>query len=167
MIDYGALAGRAHGGRPTVAIALSAEERAKIEAATRPAKAEQRVVRRAQAVLMMADGVASGTDIAQLLGVDVATVQKWRRRLIASIRPTSWRTPSAIGTAALSLSDAVAARVEAEACRPPSDVGLPVTHWSAPLLGEHVRSQGIQISDRSVSRIPATRTCNRIDSKCT
>jgi hypothetical protein len=79
MIDYRALAGRAHGGRPTVAIALSAEERAKIEAATRPAKAEQRVVRRAQAVLMMADGVA-GTDIAQLLGVNVATVQKWRRR---------------------------------------------------------------------------------------
>lgn len=57
------------------------------------------------------------------------------------------------GTAALSLSDAVAAKVEAEACRPPSDVGLPVTHWSASLLGEHVRSQGIEISDRSVSRI--------------
>jgi transposase len=32
-------------------------------------------------------------------------------------------------------------------------VGLPVTHWSAPLLGEHVRSQGIEISDRSVARI--------------
>lgn len=45
----------------------------------RPAKAEQRVVRRAQALLMMADGVP-GTDIARLLGVDVATVQKWRRR---------------------------------------------------------------------------------------
>jgi transposase len=44
----------------------------------RPAKAEQRVVRRAQALLMMADGVP-GTDIARLLGVDVATVQKWRR----------------------------------------------------------------------------------------
>jgi len=79
MIDYGVLVGRAHGGRPTVPIVLSADERAKVEAATRPAKAEQRVVRRAQAVLMMADGVA-GTDIARLLGVDVATVQKWRRR---------------------------------------------------------------------------------------
>ena len=79
MIDYGALAGRAHGGRPTVPIVLSAEERARIEAAMRPAKAEQRVVRRAHALLMMADGVP-GTDIARLLGVDVATVQKWRRR---------------------------------------------------------------------------------------
>ena len=79
MVDYGALAGRAHGGRPTVAIVLSAEERAEVEAVLRPAKAEQRVVRRAQALLMMADAVP-GTDIARLLGVDVATVQKWRRR---------------------------------------------------------------------------------------
>jgi hypothetical protein len=36
----------------------------------RPAKAEQRVVRRAQALLMMADGVP-GTDIARVLGVHV------------------------------------------------------------------------------------------------
>jgi DUF1365 family protein len=79
MIEYGALAGRAHGGRPTVAIVLSAEKRARIEAAMRPAKAEQRVVRRAQALLMMADGVP-GTDIARLLGVHVVTVQTWRRR---------------------------------------------------------------------------------------
>jgi len=41
----------------------------------------------------------------------------------------------------------------AEACRKASDVGLPVTHGSGPLLGEHVRSQGIEISDRSASRI--------------
>lgn len=79
MVDYSALAGRAHGGRPTVPIVLSAEQRARVEAAARPAKAEQRIVRRAQAVLMMADGVP-GTDIARLIGVDVATVQKWRRR---------------------------------------------------------------------------------------
>jgi len=28
-----------------------------------------------------------------------------------------------------------------------------VTHWSASLLGGHVRSQGIEVSDRSVGRI--------------
>ena len=54
MIDDAALIGRAHGGRPTVPLELSAEERANVEAAMRPAKAEQRVVLRAQAVLMMA-----------------------------------------------------------------------------------------------------------------
>ena len=79
MIDYSALAGRAHGGRPTVAIALSVEERARVEATMHPAKAEQRIVRRAQALLMMADGVPA-TDIARLLGAHVRTVHRWHRR---------------------------------------------------------------------------------------
>ena len=79
MIEYDELAGRPHGGRPTVPIVLSAEVRAQIAAAMRPAKAEQRVVRRAQALLMMADGVP-GTDIARVLGVHIRTVQEWRRR---------------------------------------------------------------------------------------
>ncbi len=79
MIDYSALAGRAHGGRPTRPLALSAAERAKIEAAMRPSKAEKRIVRRAEAVLMMADGVP-GTDIARLVGVRERTVERWRRR---------------------------------------------------------------------------------------
>src|SRR5215471_21057921 len=59
----------------------------------------------------------------------------------------------AFGTADFSLSDADAARIEAEACRPPKDVGVPVTHWSASLLGGHVRAQGIDASDRTVGRI--------------
>lgn len=79
MIDYAELAGRTHGGRPTVPILLSTEARAAVAAAMRPAKAEQRVVRRAQALLMMADGVP-GTDIARVLGVHVRTIQDWRRR---------------------------------------------------------------------------------------
>jgi|SRR5271167_2873855 len=79
MIDYSAVAGRAHGGRPTVPLRLSAQERARIEEALRPAKAEQRTVRRAQAVLMMADGVPA-TDIARILGVHACTVDDWRKR---------------------------------------------------------------------------------------
>ena len=79
MIEYDELAGRPHGGRPTVAIVLSADARAAIAAVMRPAKAEQRIVRRAQALLMMADGVP-GTDIARVLGVHIRTVQEWRRR---------------------------------------------------------------------------------------
>ena len=59
----------------------------------------------------------------------------------------------ALGSADLSFSDADAARIEAEACRPPNDVGIPVTHWSASLLGDHVRAQGIATSDRAVGRI--------------
>jgi transposase len=59
----------------------------------------------------------------------------------------------AIGTAAFSLSDADCAKVVAEACRKPSDVGVPVTQWSATLLGEHLRREGRMISDSSVRRI--------------
>ena len=32
-------------------------------------------------------------------------------------------------------------------------MGIPVTHGSAPLVGVHVRGQGIVMSDRTVSRI--------------
>lgn len=75
------------------------------------------------------------------------TIPRTRRRAErASGRP-------ATGTPCLSLSDADAARIEAEATQPPKDVGIPVTHWSASLLGEHVRSQGIDASDRTVGRI--------------
>jgi exonuclease VII small subunit len=50
-----------------------------VEATLRPEKAEQRVVRRAEAVRRMAAGVAA-PDIAMLLGVHVRTVYKWRQR---------------------------------------------------------------------------------------
>ncbi len=60
---------------------------------------------------------------------------------------------SSLRAADFSLSDADAARIEAEACRPPKDVGIPVTHWSASLLGGHVRAEGIDASDRTVGRI--------------
>lgn len=44
-------------------------------------------------------------------------------------------------------------RVVAEVCRPPSDVGFPVTQWSAALLSEHLRSCNLEISPTSVGRI--------------
>lgn len=42
----------------------------------------------------------------------------------------------------------------AEACRPPADVGIPVTQWSSALLAEHVGEEhGLDISDTGVRRI--------------
>ena len=100
MIDYSAVAGRTHVGRPTIPLVLRAEERARIEDALRPAKAEQRVVRRAQAVLMMAEAVPA-PDIARLVGVHVRTVETWRKRFecehpseLLAAAPRSGRPPS-------------------------------------------------------------------------
>ena len=79
MIDSSPWANRPHVGRPTVPLALSAGQRAEIEMAIRPEKAERRIVVRGQALLFMADGVAA-SDIAMVLGIHERTVFKWRRR---------------------------------------------------------------------------------------
>ena len=60
---------------------------------------------------------------------------------------------STVGTPALSLSDAAAAKIVSEACRPPGDVGVPVTHWSAKLLADYLRSDGWSMSESTVGRV--------------
>ncbi|MFT3768140.1 MAG: IS630 family transposase [Minicystis sp.] len=60
---------------------------------------------------------------------------------------------SSAGAPALSLSAADCAKVVAEACRLPGDVGLPVTHWSISLLGEHLRQNILWLSNSTVQRI--------------
>jgi hypothetical protein len=63
-------------------------------------------------------------------GIHERTVFRWRAlRVRGSERQASGRPT--FGTAAFSLSDADGAKIVAEACRPPSDVGVPVTQWSA------------------------------------
>ena len=87
MIDYTSLVDRPHPGRPTMPLALAADERRSVEAALRPAKAERRIVLRAQALLMLSDGVAA-MDVAKVLGVNERTVRKWRKRF-ACTKPSA------------------------------------------------------------------------------
>ncbi|WP_437842460.1 helix-turn-helix domain-containing protein [Sorangium sp. So ce1153] len=75
-------------------------------------------------------------DVAKILGVHPRTVQRWRARFRGLAPeskledvPRSGRPPS--------LSPADCARIEAEACRPPKDAGVPVTHCSCALLSAH------------------------------
>ena len=72
-------------------------------------------------------------------------------RVRAAERQTGGRPT--VGAPALSLSDADAAKILSEACRPPQDVGVPVTHWSARLLADYLRSVGWDISQSSVRRM--------------
>jgi len=69
-----------------VPLDLSAEDRAALEAALRPGTAEKRIVLRAQAALLMADGVPV-VDIAKVLGVHKDTVHGWREERFSGPEP--------------------------------------------------------------------------------
>jgi hypothetical protein len=79
MIDSTPWVGRAHPGPRTVPLALTEEERKAVVARLGPATVQKRVFLRAQALLLMADGVAPG-HVATLLGVHERTVWKWKKR---------------------------------------------------------------------------------------
>jgi hypothetical protein len=79
MIDSTPWVNRPHPGRRTVALPLRPAHRAQLEATLRRTTTEQRVARRAQGLLLLADGVAA-PDVAQLVGVHERTVEAWRKR---------------------------------------------------------------------------------------
>ena len=79
MIDSTPWANRPHGGRRTVPVTLTSDERTELEQLLRLGKIERRVAVRAQAALLLADGV-TGHDVATLLGVHDSTVDEWRAR---------------------------------------------------------------------------------------
>lgn len=59
-----------------------------MEATIRAGKTELRVARRAQALLLMADGV-SANDTAKLVGVHIRTVFEWRERFRDTDEPAA------------------------------------------------------------------------------
>jgi hypothetical protein len=109
MIQVTSRTGRAPGGRPTVPVALTPEQREQVEAMLRRAKVEKRIYLRGRALLMMADGVPANR-IAWELRVHERTAEKWRHRfrvgdpiemLADALRPGGpralSRTPTALG----------------------------------------------------------------------
>jgi hypothetical protein len=80
MIDATPWVDRPHRGPRAEALVLRAEDREKIEAIVRLPSTEQRVAKRGQAALLLADGVAT-TDVAMLVGANDRTVRKWKKRL--------------------------------------------------------------------------------------
>jgi hypothetical protein len=83
MVDPEPWVNRPHPGPRGKPLPLSRKDRAKLEAAMRPATAEKRVVRRAEAALLMAAGV-SVRDTGQALGADPRTVERWRKRFLTA-----------------------------------------------------------------------------------
>jgi len=101
MIDPEPWVNRPHPGPRAKRFPLTLKQRVAIEEAIRPATTEVRQAKRAEAVLLMAQGVGSG-DIAMVLGVHVRTVFKWKARFagvedpVAKLAdaPRSGRPPS-------------------------------------------------------------------------
>jgi hypothetical protein len=81
MVDPELWVSRPHPGPRGKPLPLSRKDREKLEAAIRPATAEKRIVCRAEAALLMADGVSIG-DTSKALGVDARTVERWRKRFL-------------------------------------------------------------------------------------
>jgi hypothetical protein len=88
MIDAQPWVARSHPGPRAKPFPLTTEQRERVEAAIRPAKTEARVLRRAEALLLMAEGVGAG-DIAMLLGVHLRTIFRWRSRFARTEDPAA------------------------------------------------------------------------------
>jgi Winged helix-turn helix len=88
MIDAEPWVTRAHPGPRAKRFPLAPEQRERVEAAIRPAKTEARVFKRAEALLLLAEGVGSG-DVARLLGVHVRTVFRWKARFANAEDPVA------------------------------------------------------------------------------
>lgn len=118
MIDPEPWVSRPHRGPRAMPLPLTREQREAVEAAIRPASAEKRVVKRGEALLLMAAGV-SQHDVARALGVHPRTAEKWRRRFIEADDPVS------------KLADAP------RSGRPPSLSRTPTRHASRPRRVDH------------------------------
>ena len=69
--------GRQVGGRPTVPVSLTREQRAQVEAELRRGKVEKRVYLRGRALLMMAEGTPANR-LAWELRIHERTAERWR-----------------------------------------------------------------------------------------
>ena len=116
----------------------------------------QQLALRARIILLAADDFSVG-ETAERLGVWRKTVSEWRKRWLSGVsergiferlgdKPRS-------GAPAVITTEQVCAII-ALACEPPSDSGLPITHWSQQAVAEEAMRRGIieKISQRSAGR---------------
>ena len=156
-------------GRHAAPIVLSCEERTELGRLIRASSTPQQVALRARMIVLADEGLTI-VETAARLGVWRKTVSQWRSRW-----RSRWRSGSG-GCVLERLSDAprggLPARITPEqvcaivalACEPPSESGLPVTHWSQQELADEAMRRGIvdQVSQRSVGRfLKKNRTSSR------
>ena len=167
-------------GTRSVVITLSPRQRELLERMARSKKTSQQLVERSRIVLLSAVGRLN-TGQAQQLGVDRQRIRRWRHRWAGEMEALSAAedagasdddlqqrivevlTDGARSGAPAKFSAEQIAGLITLACEPPSDSGLPVSHWTPPELAREAVKRGLveSISPRQVDRFLALRTCDR------
>jgi transposase len=168
-------------GTRSVSIELSDRQRELLERWARSSKASQQLVQRCRIVLLSAAGWLNEAQ-AQHLGIDRQRIRRWRHRWAeemerlnsaekAGASPADFKalvlqvlSDEARSGAPAKFTPEQVAAVIALACEPPSDSGLPVSHWTPSELAREAVKRGLveTISARQVDRFLARRTCDRI-----
>ncbi len=147
------------GPRPP-AVILGEAERQELDALVRQHRTPQQVAVRARSILLAAAG-RNNSQIARQVGVDVATVRRWRGRWLGL-----GAVPLAERGAAERLGDAPrpggpcrltaeqVCRLTALACAVPRASGRPSSQWTGREIADEVRTRGIAegISPRHARR---------------
>ena len=133
-------------------ITLTGSQRRELTRMTRAGRTEQRLVMRAEIVLAASAG-ESNAQIARWLGICEDTVRKWRRRWCAAPGAASLADAKRSGRRP-TFTAVQLARVNAMACTPPRDKGVPLSRWSRPQLAEQAITDGIcgSISPATIRR---------------
>lgn len=157
--------------RPAQVVVLNERQRMALEHLARSRKLERRLAERVQVVLWSAEG-RSGVAQAGALGVDPQRVNRWRRRFAAAQEKVAAASGPEVSDDELEavLLDVLGdeercgvppkfsaeqlTQIVALACRPPKEVGVPVTHWTPKELAIEATRQGIveSISVRHIAR---------------
>lgn len=147
-------------GRKPSPVVLDADYEAALRAFVQRHSTPQQLAVRARIVLLAAEGL-NNTHIARQLAIKTDTARCWRERWLAvATHPLSalslgQRFADAPRSGAPPrLNAEVLCQIMALACRPPADVGRPVTEWTARELADEVVRQGLaeSISPRHVGR---------------
>jgi hypothetical protein len=167
-------------GKQSVTVTVTTRQRGILEPLARAKAAPQRLVERCRIVLLSAERRTNDAQ-ADELGIDRQRVRRWRHRwararpalAAAEKREASDRDLEKLIIGILMDEDRSGAPpkftpeqvtgIIALACEPPSESGLPVSHWTPPELAREAIKRGIveSISPRQVDRFLAKRTCDR------
>ncbi len=157
-------------------IEVTSRQRAALESLERASSTPQQLAERCRVILLAAEGEANQR-VGRALGIDRQLVRRWRsrwaegfERLVAAEQEDASEqdllrlvmdllADRARCGAPTTFSPEQVASIIALACEPPSDSGLPVSHWTPPELAREAIKRGIveQISPRQVDRFLAKR----------